>query len=64
MSDNIRAYVFHFTGKDGSRCSVSIDFVYTARVSREQATSNALGSVIQEKGPDWIASWECTEVEW
>ena len=59
----MRAYVVHFTGKDGSKCSAAIDLITHPRCSREQATSNAIASVIAAKGSGWIADFKVHEVE-
>lgn len=59
-----RAYVFHFTSKTGEKCSVTIDLIHRPfGYTMEQATTDAITSVIEVKGSQWIADYETQIVE-
>lgn len=64
MEPDVRAYVITFVGKDGQTAKVVFDrYQGHAGLSPQQATSNALGAVIEEYGPDWIDSYRLVKIE-
>jgi len=60
----MRAYIFHFTGQDSTKCSVTIDLIHRPHwYTLEQAQMEAITAVIQVKGTGWIKSLAIQEVK-
>ena len=60
----MRAYVFHFTGQDSTKCSVTIDLIHRPHgYTFEQAQMEAITAVLQVKGTGWVKDWKTQEVQ-
>lgn len=60
----MRAYIFHFTGQDNTKCSVTIDLIHRPHgYTFEQAQMEAITAVLKVKGAGWVKDWKTQEVK-